>query len=90
VLGSVILTAAFAAPHPALLGQSAWIYLPAGDSNYDVVHVCLPSGAAYRCGFAASQWEAVDDARMPPAARALCSGLEPRRRLRVLPAGSHT
>jgi len=90
VLGSVILTAGFAAPQPALLGQSAWIYLPAGDSDYDVVHVGLPSGAAYRCDFAAGLWETVDDARMPPAARALCPGLEPQHRLQALPAGFHT
>ena len=76
VLGSVVLTAAFDPPEPALLGQQAWVYLPAGGCDYDVVYLRLRSGAAYRHCFVAGQWSPVDDAHMSLAIEALRCGLE--------------
>ncbi len=76
VLGSVVLTAAFDPPEPALLGQQAWVYVPAGNCDYDVVYLRLRCGAAYRHCFVAGQWSAVDDAHMSLAVEALRCGLD--------------
>jgi len=75
VLGSVVLTAACNWPEPTLFGQQAWIYLPSGDCDYDVVYLRLRSGPAYRHSIAAGRWAPEDDARMPQAVEALCGGL---------------
>jgi hypothetical protein len=61
VLGKTKLTRAFGHIDPKLLGSHARIYVPAGDTEYDVVYVRVGDGVIYKFTFADSTWEAVSD-----------------------------
>ena len=65
VLASVVLTGAFGAPDPALISKPAVIYVPANDTDYDMVYVRIESDQAFKIPFTTLIWEPVSDARMP-------------------------
>jgi hypothetical protein len=65
VLGRVVLTAAFGVPDTGLIGKQAVIYVPANDTEYDLVYARLESGGVYIIPFTSLIWKATDDARMP-------------------------
>ena len=59
------LTPAFGLPDSALAGKRAAIYVPANDTDYDLVYVRIEPGSAYRISFTNLIWKAVADPRMP-------------------------
>jgi hypothetical protein len=65
VLCRAVLTAAFGLPDPALVGQRAEIYVPADDTDFDLVYARIGSGAAYKISFTNLKWKPVPAARLP-------------------------
>lgn len=65
VLCRVTLTAAFGVPNASLIGKKAMIYVPAHDTEHDLVYAKVDSGRAYRIPFTTLVWETVNNARMP-------------------------
>ena len=57
VVAHAVLTPAFGPPDPTLVGKSAIIYVPANDTDYDVVYVRVESGETYRVPFSEMKWE---------------------------------
>jgi hypothetical protein len=71
VVAHVVLTPAFGAPSPNLVGRRATIYVPANDTDYDVVYVRTESGETYRVPFSEMKWDRTDDPRLPRSAEGL-------------------
>jgi hypothetical protein len=71
ILCRVTLTSAFGVPDASLVGKKAMIYVPANDTEYDLVYAKVESGEAYRIPFTTLIWEPVSDARMPISAKDL-------------------
>lgn len=67
VVAHVVLTRAFGASDPKLIGKRAAIYVPANDNDYDVVYVKIESGETYRVPFSDMDWASTDDPRVPAA-----------------------
>jgi hypothetical protein len=65
VLARAVLTPAFGAPASALVGTRANFYVPANDTEYDLVYAQDESGRAYRIPFTSLRWEPAADARVP-------------------------
>ncbi|MBL6851930.1 MAG: hypothetical protein ISS15_03845 [Alphaproteobacteria bacterium] len=65
VVGHAKITAAFGPPDATLIGKSVDIYLPANDTEYDLVYARLDTGAAYEISFTDLIWRPTDDPRMP-------------------------
>jgi hypothetical protein len=65
VAGHAVLNKAFGIPDPALAGRRAVIYVPTGDTDYDLVYVRPESGKAYRVSFTNLIWKAAAEARQP-------------------------
>jgi len=63
----VILTPAFGVPDSMLIGKPAEIYVPAHDTEYDLVYAQVGSQKAYRIPFTNLIWQAAADARVPAA-----------------------
>jgi hypothetical protein len=70
VVAAIKLSEAFAVPQ-SLIGQTANIYVPANDDQYDEVYATVGSGAAFRVSFTNLAWEPVVDRRQSPAVAAL-------------------
>jgi len=71
VLCRVTLTSAFGIPDTTLIGKRAMIYVPANDTEHDLVYAKVESGSAFRVPFTTLIWEAVSDARMPSSVNGL-------------------
>lgn len=71
VLCRVTLTSAFGLPAASLVGQKAMIYVPANDTEYDLVYARVESGGAYKIPFTTLIWERVSDPRLPNSVQAL-------------------
>lgn len=67
VMGRITVTSEFDYAEPALWGQRAAIYVPADDTDYDLVYAKLDSAGAYRIQFGNMAWKPVTDARLPAA-----------------------
>ena len=65
VVGRVLLTAAFGIPDPTFTGQRATIYIPADDTEYDLVYAKVESKGVYKIQFTDMDWKPVHDARVP-------------------------
>jgi hypothetical protein len=65
VVARVVLTPAFGAPDDVLSGKNAMIYVPANDTDYDLVYVRIEQGQAYKVSFTDLVWQPVDEARVP-------------------------
>jgi hypothetical protein len=65
VLGRVVITPAFGAPDPKFVGEQAQIFVPADDSEYDLVYAKLETGEVYSISFTDLIWRRVESARMP-------------------------
>lgn len=68
---TVTLDDSFGIPDQAVSGQRALIYVPANDSDYDLVHVQLASGQTYKIPFTDLRWSPIDDPRLPAAVEVL-------------------
>jgi hypothetical protein len=71
VLGRVVLTPGFGAPDSALVGKLTVIYVPANDTEYDLVYARVESGTTYRIPFTTLSWKMTEDSRMPAAVAGL-------------------
>ncbi len=65
VLCRATLTSAFGVPETSLVGKKAIIYVPANDTEHDLVYARVESGEAYQIPFTTLIWEGVSDARVP-------------------------
>ncbi len=65
VVARVVLTSAFGAPNDALVGKNAMIYVPANDTDYDLVYIRIEQGQAYKISFTDLVWQPVDKMRIP-------------------------
>jgi hypothetical protein len=71
VVGKTTLSSDFSIPDPALTGQRAVFYVPANDTDYDVVYIRI-GDVTYRYSFAGfGRWKRTDDARLPAGFAAL-------------------
>lgn len=70
-MAHVILTPAFGVPDLELIGKRATMYVPADDTEYDLIYARTESGDAYQISFTNLIWERVADARVPVAGRGL-------------------
>lgn len=71
ILCHVVITPAFGAPNAALIGQQAEIYVPAHDTEYDLVFAQTEAGKAYKIPFTTLIWEPVNDPRVPETIKGL-------------------
>jgi len=65
VLCHTTLTSAFGVPDASLVGKKAMIYVPANDTEYDLVYAKVDSAEVYRIPFTTLIWETTGDARIP-------------------------
>ena len=63
---AVIAVPAKIAPEGLAPGTLAKVYVPADDTEHDLVHALTPGGSAYRIGFTDMKWQAVDTPRATP------------------------
>lgn len=64
VFAKTTLSRDFNVPEESLLGQRAIIYVPANDTDFDVVYVTT-GGRTFENSFASQSWKAVADPRIP-------------------------
>jgi hypothetical protein len=64
VVGRTTLSREFNCPEESMIGQRAAIYVPANDTEYDLVYVGV-GGRTYENSFAARNWKAVTGPRVP-------------------------
>jgi hypothetical protein len=57
--GTCVLTSEFQLPDPKLIGARATFFVPADDTEYDVVLVATDSGDTYRIPFTNLRWQLV-------------------------------
>ena len=65
VLCHVVLTQGFGISEQGLVGKRAQIYVPAGDTDYDLVYAKIETGEVYKISFADLIWRRVEGARIP-------------------------
>jgi hypothetical protein len=65
VLGRVTLDHNYALPNATLIGQKAFIYVPADDKDFDLVYVQTEQGAVFEDSFASSSWKPALNPRFP-------------------------
>ncbi|HEX3653660.1 MAG TPA: hypothetical protein VHU18_12640 [Rhizomicrobium sp.] len=61
----VVLNRSFGVPESRLIGKLADIYVPANDTEYDLVYAKVDSGEVYKISFTDLIWQQVKSARMP-------------------------
>ena len=64
VLGRVLLCEGYSVLDAALIGREARVYVPADDTDYDLVYGKVGNDA-YRIPFTSMKWKPVQDARTP-------------------------
>ena len=64
VVGYAVLSTGFHPPSKALIDQKAAFYVPADDSDYDLVYVRI-GDETFEISFAAMHWKKVSDPRIP-------------------------
>ena len=67
----VVLTPAFGAPDSAFIGKRAIIYVPANDTDYDLVYAQIETDKTYKIPFTDLIWRDTADARLPTAIKGL-------------------
>jgi len=71
VLAHTVVTPAFGPPDPRLNGQSAVIYVPADDTDYDWVNIQLEVGITFSVRFTNLKWTPAEDTNLPEAVAGL-------------------
>lgn len=67
VVGRVVLNQAFGVPDPRLIGKPAEIYVPANDTDYDLVYAKISPADVYEISFKDLIWRRVESERIPDA-----------------------
>lgn len=65
VVGHVVLNKSFGVPEPRLLDRHADIYVPANDTEFDLVYAKIDTGEVYQISFTDLVWKRMNDARTP-------------------------
>jgi hypothetical protein len=65
VVARVVLNQSFGVPEPRLIGRHAEIYVPANDTEFDLVFAKVDSDEVYQISFAGLIWQRVEGARIP-------------------------
>lgn len=71
VLGRGVVAPAAKVEDPSTAGQRAEFYVPANDTDFDVVYATIPSGVTFRIPFTNMKWHRVEDARRPASLKGL-------------------
>lgn len=66
-----ILSDATGVPDGAASGERAWAYVPADDTEYDLVYVLTAGKAAHQISFTDMKWQSRSSPRMPAATKRL-------------------
>jgi hypothetical protein len=64
VVGRVVLNRSFGVPDTQLIGKPAEIYVPANDTDYDLVYARVDSGDVYEISFTDLIWRRAEGARI--------------------------
>ncbi|MGE0666600.1 MAG: hypothetical protein AB7O49_08585 [Sphingomonadales bacterium] len=73
VLASFVITSAYEPPEPSLVGMKAIVYVPADDTEYDLVYVQTAFGKTFEVPFTNLKWKPVELPRLSPSDAALRS-----------------
>lgn len=65
VVGRIVLSTACGIPDDSLAGKSAEIYVPANDTDYDLVYLRTEDGEAFEISFTDLIWKRAQQARLP-------------------------
>ncbi len=65
VVGRIVLTTACGIPDDSLAGINAEIYIPANDTDYDLVYLRTEGGKIYEISFTDLIWRPEPEARLP-------------------------